>query len=146
MPAELAGLEDALEQLAASPSSSAATAAQGFAAALQAYAAAVVPASSAVAGATPALASALTVAFGQLSSADAMEAALTAWSATVGLGMAPAFVAVPPPAPVGLAALFAGTNPATHAAAAARLGGAIDTWFRTGTGTPAAGGAPVPWS
>lgn len=146
MAVDLSGLEDALEQLAASPRSSAAAAAQGWASACQDYAAGVVPASTSVATATPALASALETAFGQLSSAAAMETAFTAWATAVGLGMAPAFVSTPPPAPIGLASLFAGDNPATHAAAASRLGSALDTWFRTGTGTPAAGGSPQPWT
>jgi hypothetical protein len=60
--------------------------------------------------------------------------------------MAPAFTATPPPDAVGLAALFDAAYPATHAAAATRMSGALDTWFRTGTGTPSAGGSPVQWS
>jgi hypothetical protein len=75
-----------------------------------------------------------------------MDAAMTAFAATVGAGMAPAFVAVPPPAPVNFALLFAEPYPATAAEFGQRVGSAIDVWMRTGTATPAIGGAPIPWS
>jgi hypothetical protein len=75
-----------------------------------------------------------------------MDAAFQAFGAAVGLGMAPAFVAVPPPAPVGFASLFAKPYQTSAAAAAAHLTPAIDAWMRTGTATPAIGGSPIPWS
>jgi len=146
VPVDATGLQTLLEQLAGAPPASVHAAAQGWAAAVQAYAAACVPASAAVASATPALASALEAAFATPNAAAAMEAAFSAWALTVGAGMAPAFVATPPPGPVGFAGLFAEPYPSTHALAAQHVSGALDTWFRAGTATPSAGGAPVPWS
>lgn len=146
MPVNPASLQAALQALAEGPGSSVHDAAQGWADAIEAYAVSVVPASTSVAAATPGLSSALETAFGQLSSAAAIEAAFSTWAATACAGMAPAFVPTPPPAPIGLAGLFAAAYPADHTAAAARMSNAIDTWFRTGTGTPAAGGGPVPWT
>jgi hypothetical protein len=63
-----------------------------------------------------------------------VDAAFAAFAATVGLGMAPAFVAVPPAAPLGVAVLLTAPQP-THAAAAALFATTIDSWFRTGSAT-----------
>ena len=64
---------------------------------------------------------------------------------TVGGGMAPAFVATPPPGPVGFAGLFSLPYPSTHSAAATGVRDAIDTWAKTGSATPSGGGSPVNW-
>jgi hypothetical protein len=76
--------------------------------------------------------------------AAAMDGAFTAFGASVGLAMAPAFVATPPAGPPGFVALFA-TKRSSADAGAAAVSGAIDTWMKTATAVPAAGGAAVPW-
>jgi hypothetical protein len=75
-----------------------------------------------------------------------METAFTAFATAVGTGMAPAFVAVPPAGLVGFAAQFGGAMPDTHAEAGDVIATMIDTWMKTGTATPSAGGAAVLWS
>ena len=150
MPLDPSGLEDDLEELAQSPGATIADCAQQWANAMQGYASGVVPASTQVAAAAATLQGALASAFASVDAATtaaAMEASFLAFATTVGAGMAPAFVATPPPSPVGFAARFSAIpKPATHAAAAASFGGAIDAWMRTGTATPSVGGAPVLWS
>jgi hypothetical protein len=75
-----------------------------------------------------------------------METAFATFATALATGMAPAFVAVPPPAPIGFATLFAKPYPTTHAAAAQAVSDAIDVWMKTGTATPAAGGSPQNWA
>ena len=116
-----------------------------WAEAMTTYAAAIVPASSAVAAASLALYSALASAFAAGSAGPAVDSAFQVWAASVGAGMAPAFVATPPPSAPGFASGL-GTMQPSHAAAASYWAGVIDTWARTGTATPSGGGAPVPWS
>jgi hypothetical protein len=139
-------LASALADVAASPPATAAECAQAWADAVQSYAAAVVPPSTTAAAAGSALAGALVAGFAPPDASAAMSAAFTAFAATLGGGMAPAFVAVPPPSPCDFASLFAGPKPATHAEAGLAIATLIDTWMRTGTATPASGGAAVPWS
>lgn len=146
MPLAAAGLQADLETLFGSGPDTAAQAAQEWADAVQAYFAGVIPSSLTVAAAATTLAGALTSAFSASSgAAAAMESAFSAFAATVGGGMAPAFVATPPPGPVGFSSLLS-TNQATQAAAAQAWASAIDTWAKTGTATPSAGGSPVNWS
>lgn len=142
----LSGLQSDLQALATSPGATIAACAQAWADAMKSYASAVVPASATVNAAATTLKTALEGAFAQPAAAPAMETAFAAFAATVGTGMAPAFVAVPPPAPVGFAALFAGTFPASHAAAATALSAKINTWMKTGTSTPSGGGSPTAWT
>lgn len=146
MPLDAPGLEADLEELFAEPPATVAECADAWAAAVGAYASGVVPASATVAAAQAALAGALLSAFQTPAAAAPMEAAFTAFATTVGAGMAPAFVATPPPSPVGIATLSAPPHPETHAAAANKYATAIDVWMKTGTATPSVGGAPVPWS
>lgn len=147
MPLVASALQASLTQLATHPGASVADCAQAWADAVRDYAATVVPPSTAVAAAGLTLASQLTSAFAlRPSAASAMDVAFTAFAATLGAGMAPAFVAVPPPAPVGFASLFAKPFQATSAAAASHVATVLDTWMRTGTATPAAGGGPSPWA
>lgn len=146
MPLVASALETSLEALSDSPGATIADCAQLWANAVQAYAAPVFPPSLTVAAAGTALAGQLTAAFAQPSAIPTMETAFTAFALSVGGGMAPTFIAVPPPAPVGFAQLFAEPYPETHAAAAQKVSAAIDVWMRTGTATPAIGGPPVPWS
>jgi hypothetical protein len=146
MPLSAPGLQSDLESLFASPPATVAECGQAWADAVGAYASGVVPASTTVSAAQATLAGALASAFGTEDAASPMDAAFQAFATTVGTGMAPAFVATPPPSPVGFATLFAPPFPETHAAAAQKYATAIDTWARTGTATPSGGGAPVPWS
>lgn len=141
-----AALESGIESAAAQPASTSAGCAGQWADAVKAFAAGVVPPSTAVAAAASALESALAGAFASPAAAPGMEAAFTAFGATVAAGMAPAFTAVPPPAPVGFASLFAGPKPETHAQAASAVANLINTWAKTGTATPTAGGPPILWS
>ena len=72
---------------------------------------------------------------------------LTTYGATLGLGMQPAFTAIPPPAPIVIAALVpSGLAGATGAQQAQLLGTLIDAWFRTGTAVNNSSGVTVPWS
>lgn len=146
MPLNASGLESDLEALFAAPPATVAECADAWAAAVGSYASGVVPASASVAAAQAALSSALLSAFQSPSAAAPMDAAFTSFATTVGAGMAPAFVATPPPSPVGIATLSAPPYPETHAAAASKYATAIDTWMKTGTATPSGGGAPVPWN
>lgn len=146
MSLDTAGLQGDIEDLAADPGDDIAACAAQWAAAVGDYASGVVPASTTVAAAQATLEAALAAAFAQPAAAPAIETAFAAFGVTVGGGMAPAFVAVPPAVPVGFVAQFAGPKPTTHAAAALAISTLIDTWARTGTATPSGGGAPVPWS
>jgi len=141
-----AGLKSDLAALAASPPATVAACAQAWADAVEAYCAGIVPASTTVSAAAATLVGALTTAFEAEAAAPGMESAFASFASTVGGGMAPAFVATPPPAPVGFAAQFAGAFPATHAQAGEEIGGLIHDWMVTGSAVPAAGGAAVPWS
>lgn len=72
---------------------------------------------------------------------------LTAYAAALGAGMAPAFIAVPPPIPIVLSTMSAaGLAGASGSDCASILATLIDTWFRTGTATPSGGGSPIFWS
>lgn len=127
------------------PGDSAAACAQTWANIMGSYFAGVVPASTTVSAAQASLQSALVSAFSAEAGAGLglLETAFTAFAATIGAGMAPAFVAVPPPMPVG----FANLEPAEDAASTAtNLATLISTWAQSGTATPSAGGSPVPWT
>ena len=152
MPVNLPGLQSDLESFfgnpppSDNPATARASAASSWASAMQSYATAVVPPSTQVATAATALETALVGAFsGDVNSIlVTMETAFLAFATTVGAGMAPAFVATPPPAPVGFATLTAPA--ASPAAAAATWATLIDTWFKTGTAVPSGGGGTVNWS
>jgi hypothetical protein len=153
MPLNAASLQSSLESLFAAPPSgggsvagSRAACAQAWADAINGYAASIVPASTTLAAAVAALSSSLASAFAAPSAAAPFDAAFAACAVTVAAGMLPLFTGVPPPAPLGIASLLAGTQP-THAAAAAAFASLIDTWFRTGTGVLVAPpNTVVPWS
>jgi hypothetical protein len=146
MPLNPSALQSSLESLFASPPATRALCAQAWADAIQGYAAAVVPASTTVTAACAALATALESAFALPSAAAAFDAAFAALAVTVAGGMLPAFTGAPPPSPLGIAALLAGTQ-ATHAAAAAAFASLVDTWFRTGSAVLVAPpNTLVPWS
>ncbi len=147
MPLNVATLRQSLENMIASPGGDAAECAQLWGDALESYVSAVAPPSLAVQAALGALRSGLAVAFADpnVPAAPQMETAFASFGLSLAGGMAPAFVGVPPPAPVGWAALFAGPFRDVETAAA-DFAAALDTWIRTGTATPSVGGAPVPWS
>src|SRR5690242_5762919 len=110
MALDSAGLEDDLKELAETPGETIADCAQQWADAMESYASSVIPTSTQVTTAAAALKVALTAAFANTvasTTAAAMEAAFLAFATAVGAGMAPAFVAVPPPNPLGFADLFA---------------------------------------
>lgn len=120
-----------------------------WSAAITAWASAIVPPSAAVTAAGEAFEVSLLAAFNnpdQAARLPLVTTAFTTWAVTVGGGMAPAFVAVPPPAPVPWAAAFAGGNLPTRVAGVAAVASTLDAWARTGTATPSGGGPPVPWS
>lgn len=120
---------------------------QKWAAAVDAYASKVIPASIAAAIAKTAMAGAMAGASAPGAGTAAIPAAFAAYAATLGGGMAPAFVAVPPPAPLSLDPAFAvGMSGGSASAVISQIVTIVDTWFRTGTATPALGGPPVPWS
>jgi len=73
--------------------------------------------------------------------------AFTAYAVALGLGMAPLFIAVPPPVPIIIAPVIPiGLGGDSAAVCATALGTIIHLWFKTGTATSAAGGSPIPWS
>lgn len=117
-----------------------------WATAFGSYAASVVPPSVTVPAAQATLQSALASAFASPSAMAAMDAAFTAAAVTIGAGMAPAFIAVPPPAPIGWATVLAAPYAATNGAAATKIANAIHAWMLTGLATPVPPGPPVPWS
>jgi len=121
--------------------------ARAWADAMKGYAAGVIPASTTVSGAAAALKSALVGAFGSADGAGAMEQAFAAFAGAVAGGMpAGGWAGVPPPAPVGFAALLATMQPSRGAAAAA-WATKIDTWMRTGTATLIAPpNTPINWN
>lgn len=157
MPLDPDGLQDALAEFFADPPvvlkpdgtadipASQAACANEWGLIMEAYAADVVPPSTTVSAAAATLASSLAAAFATPAAAAAVDAAFSAFAATVGTGMAPSFVATPPAAPPGFATQLLTSQP-THAAAAAAFTLLIDTWMRTGTAVPAGGGPAVPWS
>jgi len=134
MPLNPSGLQSSLESLFASPPASAAECAQAWADAVGSYAAGIIPASTTVAAAAAALVAPLQSAFGSPSAASAFDAAFTTFGAMVAAGQLPLFTGLPPPAPLGIATLFASPQP-THAAAAAAFAALIDAWSRTGSAT-----------
>ena len=125
-------LQSALEALFSEPPLLVAECAEAWAQAMADYAAGVVPVSTTVAAAASSLATALAAAFAAPVAAPAFDAAFGAFGATVAAGMLPLFAGVPPPAPLGIAALLAASQP-THAAAAAAFATHIDLWMRTGS-------------
>ena len=126
---------------------SAEQAAKEWADAVQVYAAGIVAPSATVAAARTALEAALLPAFRSTDAAALLEQAFKAFAVTVGGGMAPAFVAVPPPGLIGFAELFKQSPPQSTAEGVARIAIRIDAWMRTGTAAVAMPpGPPVPWS
>ena len=153
MPLNTPTLGTELQTLFTSPPETFAACAQDWADAIENYSLTVVPPSTTIAAAATILNTSLVVAF-QAGAADPtgvsiaplLEVAFVTFATTVGIGMAPAFVATPPPAPVGWAAALAGSAPDAHAAAASKYRDLIDLWMRTGTAVPSAGGPAQPWA
>ena len=144
MPLDLVTLQTDLEALFSEPPLTAPGCAAAWASAVSGYAAAVVPASTTVELAAATLETALAAAFATPSAASLVDAAFTAFAATVAVGMAPAFTGAPPPAPLSIGVLFAAPQP-THAAAAAAFAALIDTWFKTGSAVSVPPGVTVTW-
>lgn len=138
-------LSSDIQSATESPGDTAAACAQTWATLMGIYFTGVTPPSTAVAAAQTALQASLTSAFSAAPGAGLalLETAFTTFGAAVGAGMLPAFVAVPPPLPVGFANLTAAE---TAGEAASNLATIISTWAQTGTATPSVGGAPVPWT
>lgn len=132
MPLDPVTLQSALGDLFATPPLTAAECAAAWASALSDYASGVVPPSATVAAAATTLQAALAAAFAAPGAPSSVDAAFAAFAATVGAGMAPAFVATPPPAPLGVIALLGAPAP-SHPAAAAGFAAHIDGWFKSGT-------------
>ena len=140
-----ATLSSDIQDAISAPGETASDCAATWASLLGSYFAGVVPASTTVTTAQTALQASLASAFAAAPGAGLalLETAFTTFAAAVGLGMAPAFVAVPPPAPVGFSSLGATDDAGEAASSIASL---ISTWAQTGTATPSAGGSPVPWT
>lgn len=136
MPLALPALQSDLQSCFASPPATIAQCAQAWADAVQSYASGVVPASTTVSAAAATLSGALASAFASTSAPPLMETAFAAFALTVAGGMVAAgFAGVPPPAPVGFVAQFAGPKPGTHADAAQQIAARIDAWMKLGTAT-----------
>lgn len=124
--------------------------AAAWAAAVGAYAQTVAPPLlQPVAPAQAALEAALVSAFAQpfQSMVPALEAAFSTFAIALVPLMAPAWVAVPPPGPVGFAGLFSmQPMPETRQEGVERCATLIDAWMRTGTATlPAPPNTPTTW-
>lgn len=114
--------------------------------AIEGWAAGIVPPSTTVGAAAAALEGQLVAAF-TASSLSAVDDALTAFALAVGVGMLPAYVAVPPAAGPGLVVLLRNARPPTRQAAIDLVAGTLDTWMRTGTATLVAPPFTVlPWT
>lgn len=136
------GAKTTLGSLFSNPASTETAARAEWKSAIQTLAAAVVPASTTVASAATTLETAI-IGFNATDAAlGSLEAALVTFAATVGTGMAPAFTATPPVAPVGLS--FPTEDDAQDAADA--IIDTLNTWLKTGTAVPSGGGPPVNWS
>lgn len=145
-----AGLASGLKAIADDPPSSFADAASLWASELVAYASDVTPASTTVSAGEAPLKAALEVAFEAGSeSGDGtpqMEAAMTAFGATIAGGMTGAgFTGAPPAGDVGFADAFSSNRDSTQAGADA-VADKVDAWMKTGTATPIAPGPTIPWS
>lgn len=103
------------------------------------------PASTSITTSLATFKTSLASAFATASAAAAVDTAFATLAASIGTGMAPAFVATPPAGTPGFAANIT-TTEASHASAAASWADRIHTWIKTGTATPAGGGAAVPWA
>jgi hypothetical protein len=135
MPLDTASLGSALGDLFDDPPHDRGACAQAWADAVKGFAAKVIPASTTVSGAASTLEGALLSAFGSQAAAPALEQAFAAFAVSVAGGMAAAgFTGVPPPGPVGFAALLA-TIQSSRSSAAAAWAAKIDAWARTGTAT-----------
>ncbi len=135
MPLNKQALQDGIEALAGAKTGT--EAAAGWADALQAHFSGVVPASTTVAAATATFEVAMTAIMNgtdPASTITSLEAAFLAFATAVGLGMAPTFAGLPPPAPVGISALAAVMS-TDVAASAAAWATAIDLWSKLGTAT-----------
>lgn len=146
MPLELATLKAALPGAGGKPyPATSAEAAKQWAQAMKEYAGGITPPSTTLDAATAALEAALVTAFASKAAAPLMETAFLQFVTTLGGGMA-GFVAVPPAAPVGFAALFFMPPAASLDEGITRVATKIDTWMRTGTAAIATPpGAPVLW-
>jgi hypothetical protein len=142
MPLDKPELKSQLEDLFSNPPATEAECAAALGVAMGAYAAAIVPASTTVSVAAAAIPAALAGMSAPGAALAKLESALAAFALAVGGGMG-AFVPTPPPGPVGFATLVG--FPGTHSAAAQAFADLIDTWMRTGLGTPPFGPV-VPWS
>ena len=110
------------------------------------YAKAVIPASTAV-GAKEAFIAVMVPASAPGAWLIAFPLACTAYAVALGAGMLPAFVAVPPPAPLVIASAIAlGLAKGSGEDWAKEMANLINLWMKTGTATPSGGGPPVPWS
>ena len=80
----------------------------------------------------------------------AITGGMTAYAATVALGMQPGFTATPPPAPIGplisAAVMPLGMGGAPASTCVTTLASVIDGWFRTGLAVNNTSGVTIPWS
>lgn len=142
MPLNPSAAKTELGNLFKSPPGDEATAAAGWASAIQTLCAGIVPASTTVAAAAATLQGALAGFNAPDATAGKTDAAMTAFAATVGGGMA-GYTPTPPPAPLGIS--FSNTSDAQAAADA--FIDAVDTWLKTGSSTLIAPpNTVVPWS
>lgn len=127
--------------------SSVAQAAQNWAGVINDYAQLVTPPSATASAAEQALVGVLAAASGQDAWLAAFPAALTAYAAALGGGMAPAYVATPPPVPIQLdPAIQLGANGAEAAVVAPILATIIDLWFKTGIAVSVPAGVSSSWA
>jgi hypothetical protein len=119
-----------------------------WAAAVEAWASSIVPPSTTIAAARATLEGAILAAFQSPAVAPALDAAFAAFAVTVAAGMLPLNTGVPPPGPVGFAALLATVPaPSTRQAGVDLIANAIHAWGGTGSATLVAPPyTVVPWT
>jgi len=149
MPLLQSALSSSLESFFSDPPETAAACARKWADAMRDYTLPIVPPSTTVTIAAETLAATLTPIFqtslSAATTAAAMEAAWAVYAVSVGAGMAPGYVATPPPGIVGFSGLF-GVRPMTHHEAAESFSLSIHIWMATGLAVPVPAGPSVPWS
>lgn len=137
MAVNLTLLRDELTDLFTSPPDTVTGCAQAWADAVRGYAELVIPPSTTIDAASTTLASSLSVIFATPQPSTTvpgqLDLAFTVWATTVAAGMAPAYLAVPPPLPVGFSTLT--SIETTTEGAVIKFSNAINTWFLTGSAT-----------
>lgn len=76
-----------------------------------------------------------------------LKLAFTAYASTLALGMAPTFIATPPPSPIILEVVAPlGLGGGSAEAVASAMSNIIDSWFKTGVAVNSGSGVSINWN